>query len=187
MSVMENRVRSETATPATGRRAPVRSASSTGDELLSRLLQADPSQEPGLLQRLDALSPLQTVTLVKTGVRAGWVPPLASSLGMSRDRLYATLGLPRATMERRLAKDEPLSAEQSSRVLGIARLIGQVQAMLDESGTPAGFDAGAWVGRWLGEPVPALGGRCPAELMDTAEGQMLVANLLARAQSGAYA
>jgi uncharacterized protein (DUF2384 family) len=35
--------------------------------------------------------------------------------------------------------------------------------------------------------MPALQGRRPAEFMDTAEGQAIVANLLQRAQSGAYA
>jgi hypothetical protein len=34
--------------------------------------------------------------------------------------------------------------------------------------------------------VGALGGRTPGELMDTAEGQAIVSNLLDRAVSGAY-
>jgi len=72
-------------------------------------------------------------------------------------------------------------------VLGMGRLVGQVQRMVEESGRPEGFDAAAWVARWMERPVPALAGRRPAELMDTAEGQALVANVLARAQSGAYA
>ena len=46
---------------------------------------------------------------------------------------------------------------------------------------PAGFP------RWLTEPLPALGGSRPADLMDTMEGQSLVAAALAKIQSGAYA
>jgi len=39
-----------------------------------------------------------------------------------------------------------------------ARLIGQVQAMVEQSGNPEGFDAAHWLGAWLDEPLPALGG-----------------------------
>ena len=39
----------------------------------------------------------------------------------------------------------------------------------------------------LERPLAALGGQCPSSLMDTAEGQSIVANLLARLQSGAFA
>ena len=79
-----------------------------------------------------------------------------------------------------------LSPDESARVLGMARLVGQVQPMVQESGQPEGFDAAAWVARWIDRPVPALGGLRPAELLDTAEGQAIVANVLSRAQTGAY-
>ena len=56
-----------------------------------------------------------------------------------------------------------------------------------ESGGPAHFDCARWVMTWLGQPLPALGGRRPAELMGTAEGRALVSDLLAQQQSGACA
>jgi uncharacterized protein (DUF2384 family) len=59
--------------------------------------------------------------------------------------------------------------------------------MVLESGAPAGFDAAAWMARWLTEPLPAFGGARPADLMDTMEGQALVASALAKMQGGAYA
>jgi uncharacterized protein (DUF2384 family) len=58
--------------------------------------------------------------------------------------------------------------------------------MVDESGDPRGFNAAEWVAQWLDAPLQALGGRRPAELMDTAEGQAIVANLLERIHSGVY-
>jgi uncharacterized protein (DUF2384 family) len=67
-----------------------------------------------------------------------------------------------------------------------ARLTAQVQAMVDQSGNSADFDAQAWLSHWLGTPVPALGGRPPGELLDTAEGVLLVSETLARMQSSAY-
>ena len=69
----------------------------------------------------------------------------------------------------------------------MARLVGQVQSMVNDSGDPRGFNAAEWVARWLEEPLAALGGQKPVELMDTTEGQTMVSNLLARIQSGTYA
>ncbi|MFN3458076.1 MAG: antitoxin Xre/MbcA/ParS toxin-binding domain-containing protein [Novosphingobium sp.] len=66
-------------------------------------------------------------------------------------------------------------------------LIGQVEAIVAESGDPKGFDAPEWLSRWLREPLPALGGTPPVALLDTMEGQAMVAEALARIQSGAYA
>jgi uncharacterized protein (DUF2384 family) len=79
------------------------------------------------------------------------------------------------------------SANYSERVVGIARLIGQVQAMAEACGDAKGFSAAEWLGRWIEEPLPALGGRRPSELIDTAEGQRMVAKLLDQVLSGAYA
>ena len=131
--------------------------------------------------------PLEHVGLVKHGVPALLVELVAGGMGVSKDKLLATLGLPRATIQRKAKINQSLSAEESSRVLGISRLIGQTQAMVEASGDPDGFDAAAWVAQWLDQPLPALGGQRPAQLMDTAEGQAIVSNMLSRAQSGAYA
>jgi hypothetical protein len=85
------------------------------------------------------------------------------------------------------AKPLPSEDRDNSRALGLACLVGHVQAIAQESGDPAGFDAAQWVAQWLEEPLPALGGKRLADLMDTAEGQSIVSNLVARVQSGAYA
>jgi putative toxin-antitoxin system antitoxin component (TIGR02293 family) len=130
--------------------------------------------------------PLERVELVKAGVPAEMAVTVAKAMGVSKDSLYQTLGLPRATIDRKLRDGKVLSRDESSRVLGIARLVGQAQAIIDESGEPSGFNAAEWVGQWLARPVGALGGRTPGELMDTAEGQAIVSNLLDRAVSGAY-
>jgi len=41
--------------------------------------------------------------------------------------------------------------------------------------------------RWLNEPLAALGGARPIDLMDTMEAQGVVSTALAHMQSGAYA
>ena len=77
--------------------------------------------------------------------------------------------------------------EVVERVVGLARLVGQVEAMVQEGGDSAGFDAALWLAQWLREPVAALGGERPIDLLDTMEGQALVSATLARMESGAYA
>jgi putative toxin-antitoxin system antitoxin component (TIGR02293 family) len=130
--------------------------------------------------------PMERVRWVKNGVSARTVDAMAKRMAMPKERLVGTLGLARATVDRKARENKPLSTDEGSRVLGMARLVGQVQAMVEESGNPDGFDAAGWVARWLERPLPALGGQRPAELMDTPEGQSLVSDVVARMQSGAY-
>lgn len=130
---------------------------------------------------------LERVAIIRQGVPANILVQIGRAMDMSNDLLFSTLALPRSTVVRKIQNNETLSAEQSERVVGLERLVGQVEAMVKQSGNPEGFDAGRWVGGWLQRPLPALGGKKPAELMDTMEGQNLVARFLAQSQSGAYA
>lgn len=131
--------------------------------------------------------PMERIGIVKRGMPAKTVEVMAKRMAVPKERLVSTLGLARATVDRKARENKLLSQDDSARVLGMARLVGQVQAMVAESGTPAGFDAAAWVADWLESPLPALNGERPAAFMDTAEGQALVATLVARMQTGAYA
>ena len=69
----------------------------------------------------------------------------------------------------------------------MSKLIGQAQAMVDEAGAMEGVDPAAWIAQWLDQPLPALNHHRPRDLMDTAEGQAMVSQLLGRLQSGVYA
>jgi putative toxin-antitoxin system antitoxin component (TIGR02293 family) len=130
---------------------------------------------------------MDRVKIIKRGVQPKDLDVIARRMSIPKDRLYKTLGLARATIDRKMRTKKLLSIDEGSRVVGMARLVGQVQAMVEESGRPEGFNAAEWVARWLEQPLPALNGQRPAELMDTAEGQGIVSQLLARMQSGAYA
>ncbi len=101
--------------------------------------------------RADAM---ERVALVKQGVPADFVQALAKRMSMPKERLAGTLGLASATVNRKSRGNKPLSRDESSRVLGMARLVGQVQAMVEESGSPDGFDAAAWVAQWLRNRFP---------------------------------
>ncbi len=132
-------------------------------------------------------APLERVRRVKAGVSAIEAKQILGDLAISSGRLYQILRIPVSTLNRKAKESEALSIDEGERVLGLARLVGQVQAMVEDSGDPAGFDARAWTAVWLNEPLPAFGGLRPADLMDTMEGQGLVSDALARMQSGAYA
>lgn len=132
-------------------------------------------------------TPMERIAWIRRGVEAANVRILAERMRTHKDQLMRNLGLPRATVDRKAKERKTLSPEQTERVVGLSKLVGQVQTIVAQSGEPKGFDAAHWVGEWLERANPALGGRRPADLMDTAEGQEVVGSLLARLQSGAYA
>ena len=145
-----------------------------------------PVKLPGFLETYRA-SPFERVAAIRKGVPAAAVAETSKAMGMPQERLYQILRLPRTTVTRKIAENGVLSREGSERVIGLRKIIGQVEQMVGESGDPEGFNAAEWVSRWLESPSSALGGQKPGELMDTTEGQELVSRLIARMQSGAYA
>lgn len=143
--------------------------------------------EAGLYAVFSGFHLVERVEMVKAGLPASLLATLASDMQVPRERLYAWLGIPRTTANRKLRDGEPLSQDESERTLGLATLVGQVQRIVAESGSPDGFDAARWTAAWLDEPNAALGGQTPGGFMDTADGRTLVSGLVAQMQSGAYA
>ena len=135
---------------------------------------------------LYAADTLERVEHVREGVPAALLEVMSEDMGMPKEKLYTALRLPRATVNRKLQAKQTLSPDESERVLGLARLVGQVEAMVRESGEPEGFDAARWLAEWLERPNPALSRKRPAEFLDTADGRVLVSDLLSRMSSGAY-
>jgi putative toxin-antitoxin system antitoxin component (TIGR02293 family) len=132
-------------------------------------------------------SPIERIGIIKHGLLASEAKQILGDLTVTQAVAMRALNIAPATMNRKAKGEDRLPPAESERVLGVARLVGQVQAIVEESGNPQGFDAAAWTSRWLSEPVAALGGVRPLDLMDTMEGQNLVSNTLAQVQSGAYA
>ncbi|MFT4099659.1 MAG: DUF2384 domain-containing protein [Burkholderiaceae bacterium] len=143
--------------------------------------------EPPSYLAVSQSSPLDRIKLVKAGLPAGVVVTLATSMGVPRDQLLRWIGIPRATANRKIKAGERLNQDESERVLGLIKLIGQVERIVAESGDPTGFLSARWTAQWLALPLPALGGRLPGDFMDTFEGRSLVSGLMAQIQSGAYA
>jgi putative toxin-antitoxin system antitoxin component (TIGR02293 family) len=133
----------------------------------------------------DAL--IDRIRMVKEGLPAQMLATLANDMHVSRKCLCDWLGIQSTTAARKAATKGALSQNESERTLGAARLLGQVQWIFAESGEPAGFDVGRWLGEWLEQPNPALGGHTPGEFMDTGDGRALISRLVSQMQSGAYA
>lgn len=127
------------------------------------------------------------VDIVRHGLPAVNVEALSTALHLDKGIVTGVLGLPRSTVDKKIKGHKDLTREQSERVIGLQRLIGQVEVIVAESGDATDFDAGEWLSRWIRKPLPALGGRKPDEFLDTVLGQQLVSKLLAQIQSGAYA
>ncbi len=132
-------------------------------------------------------SPLERISLIKQGISAAQVKSLFADLHIGQGAGFKALNLSTATVNKKAKSGGVLSREESERVIGFAKLVGQLEAMIQDAGNPAGFDARAWMARWLTEPLPAFGGARPADLIDTMEGQALISTALAQIQSGAYA
>jgi putative toxin-antitoxin system antitoxin component (TIGR02293 family) len=133
------------------------------------------------------LDPQSRIDRIRQGIPAASIGQLSKRLGLSKEYLLTSLGLSRATINRKERDAAVLSRDESERVLGVESLIGMVQTMVEESGNPAGFNSAHWLADWLSKPLPALGGATPASYLDTFEGQRLIAGLLSMSQSGAYA
>jgi putative toxin-antitoxin system antitoxin component (TIGR02293 family) len=142
---------------------------------------------PDQALKLFQTSVIDRVNIVKVGVPALYVNVLTACMGMPKDKFYRTIGLMRPTVDRKVRASKLLNQDESERVLGIARLVGQAQSLIRDSGRSGTFNAARWVAGWLDRPLPALGGKRPGEYMDTADGRTLVADILAQQQSGTYA
>lgn len=132
-------------------------------------------------------TPLERINLIRRGIRASEAKRLFAELPIGQGAGFKALNLSTATVNKKARQGDTLSPEESERIVGFAKLVGQLEAMIQDSGDPANFDARAWMARWLTEPLPAFGGARPADLMDTMEGQGLVSAALEKIQSGAYA
>ena len=136
---------------------------------------------------LYALGQMERIEAVRQGVPAQVLATLADSMKVTREQVFSWAGIPRATANRKLRASSPLSQDESERVLAIARLVGLIEQVVAESGSPENFDAATWTAGWLSQPVAALGGKSPGAFLDTADGRDLVSGLIAQMQSGAYA
>ena len=132
--------------------------------------------------------PLTRIEAERAGVSGGLVKEIAKSMGMSNIRMFEVIGVPKATAEKRAANNTAVTGTPGQAALGVVRLLGIAREMAENSDAPEarGFDTAKWLGQWIERPQPALGGRKPAELLDTPTGVETVCKLLGAIESGSY-
>ena len=133
-------------------------------------------------------TPLELVEIERHGVAGNVVKGLAKRLEIPAVRVFDMLGVPKATVEKKASTGDVVSGSGGQAAIGMARLIGIAQEIVANSTAKGakGFDAAKWLGQWLERPQASLGGRKPAELIDTPTGVDVVARLLGAIESGAY-
>lgn len=140
------------------------------------------------VHQISEATPMQLVDVERRGVHGVFLKDLSKWLDVPAVRVFDMLGVPKATAEKKALGGEVISGSGGQAAIGLARLIGKAQDIVANSTAPEAknFDAAKWLGRWIETPQPALGGRKPAELLDTPTGMDIVIRLLGSLESGTY-
>jgi putative toxin-antitoxin system antitoxin component (TIGR02293 family) len=149
------------------------------------------SQRQGIDPYIRAIwdaEPMEVMEIERMGVEGVFIKDLSKHMGLPASRFFSILGVPKATAEKKAAAGERVSGSGGQAAVGVVKLLGIAQAIVDGSTAPEAkdFDAARWLGQWIERPQPALGGRKPADLIGTPTGLDVVARLLGAIESGAY-
>jgi putative toxin-antitoxin system antitoxin component (TIGR02293 family) len=141
-----------------------------------------------LARELAAAAPEEQVLVERQGLPASLVSNLAEAMEMSRVRVFEIMDLPRASMEKKISGQEALSGIANLRTLNLLSLLAKAGDIVEDSTAPEAknFDVAGWLGRWIETPQPALGGKKPSQLLDTAFGTRLVERTLGALRSDVY-
>jgi len=133
-------------------------------------------------------TPLQLVQIERQGVLGSFIKDLSKRMEIPSSRIFTILGVPKATAEKKAAAGERVEGSGGQAAIGMVKLLAIAQQIVANSTAREAktFDATKWLGQWIERPQAALGGRKPAELLDTPTGAELVARLLGSIESGAY-
>jgi putative toxin-antitoxin system antitoxin component (TIGR02293 family) len=111
---------------------------------------------------------------VKLGLPYASLEALIGKFGLAREEAAAALHLPQRTIARR-KKEQKLQADESDRLLRLARISAQAAGTLGSEEKAA---------QWLRRPNRALGNQSPLKLMDSDIGTRQVEAVLGRIEHG---
>jgi len=152
---------------------------------------ADPSWKRALdacVKHVATATPMQIVEIERAGVPGTFIKDLSRAMKIPSSRIFRILGVPKATAEKKAATGAMLAGRGGQAALGMMKLLGIARSIVANSTAREArdFDAAEWLGIWIERPQPALGGRKPADFLDTPTGVEVVARLLGSVESGAY-
>ena len=140
------------------------------------------------VRQVASATPMQIVEIERTGVLGSFLKDLSKRMEIPSSRIFTIIGVPKATAEKKAAAGEMVAGSGGQAVVGMVRLLAIAQEIVANStaSEAKGFDAAKWLGQWIERPQPSLGGRKPADLLDTPTGIEVVTRLLGSIESGAY-
>ena len=140
------------------------------------------------LKQVHNATPMQIVEIERAGVAGAFIADLSSRMDLPSSRVFTMLRIPKATAARKMAEGSIIDGRAGQAAIGMVKLLGMAQNIVRDSTAKQAkdFDSVKWLGLWIEQPQPALGGRKPADLLDTPTGVGMVARVLGAIQSGAY-
>lgn len=118
---------------------------------------------------------VDVIARMRTGTPARTIPHIASTLGISQDKLFELLDLPKSTVKGRISANGMLSPTEQDRVYRAEKVLARaVQVLEDEDAART----------WLNRENRSLGGEIPLALLDTEPGYELVLDTLGQIEYG---
>ena len=124
---------------------------------------------------------------VEAGVPTYMVDVIAGATGQATANVMEMLGVSATTFRRKDDAKAPLPDVAGHRVMGFLRIAATLRRLLQESGDPEAletFDLDTWLAGWMREPLPALNGKTPAQMLRNPEGMRAVEQVIERMRGG---
>lgn len=114
---------------------------------------------------------------IRRGLPTSALDQVARTLGLPKGLLAEKLGIAKRTLTRKQSAGRPLSAEESEKLLRVARLRNLLRAL---------FSSDEAISKWLLTPDSVLGDRPPIDLLDTEIGAREVEDLVQSIAHGQF-
>ncbi len=153
--------------------APSRRTTEQATKLVARQIPAVYAVTPAVAPFRGNVSDI--IAGMRNGISAQIAPNVAQRLGLSQDKLFETLRLPKSTMKARLGKAQLLSPVEQDRMYRADRLWERALAVFEDEEACR---------TWIKRENRTLGGEAPLALLDTEAGYELVLDTLGRIEYG---
>jgi putative toxin-antitoxin system antitoxin component (TIGR02293 family) len=118
---------------------------------------------------------IDLIERMRSGTPARTIPDIASTLGITQEKLLDLLDLPKSTVKGRISAGGMLSSTEQDRVYRAEKVLARaVQVLEDEDAART----------WLSRANRSLGGEVPLALLDTEPGYELVLDTLGQIEYG---
>ena len=123
-------------------------------------------------------SPFQKASMARKGINTEFVADLMRSLNINKQETARLIDISAKTLDRHLQNEKVFKGLQSDRILELADLYNQGINV---------FASRSKFLKWLDSEVPALGGTCPRQWLDTQQGITAISDELGKIKHGLFA